>query len=107
MTDSGLREALVPVEGCLLRECDHDYKQDCLDDFRANLQDLEGAPVERGVSQMTRLSSAPSTSVALDVERLARALELELNRTHRAGHYDELAAAIAAAYAADAEEVST
>ncbi len=32
----------------------------------------------------------------LDVERLAKALKVELNRTHRAGEYRELAAAILA-----------
>lgn len=31
-------ERLRETEGCLLRECDHDYTADCVDEFRGRLQ---------------------------------------------------------------------
>ncbi len=30
-------ERLAETEDCLLRECDHEYTADCVDDFRARL----------------------------------------------------------------------
>lgn len=56
----------------------------------ADCPDLDGC--------LERLSQEQAAE-ALDVERLAEALKVELNRIHKAGEYRELAESVAAEYA--------